>query len=525
MTHQASSRAHWRPFQQFSRSIRRRWQSWGLPIVYKLAISLALVVIAGMGVLGAAVVSIQSELMLRQINDFGSTIVTQYAASATELVFTEDELGLQVLTTNLVNDPRVYGAAIYAKVAPRTEMESTNPASEGEKGEVETASDDLQERLLVQVGQQPFTEETGQSLSRSGPQWLTFTAPISFKGVDAGRAMVTLSGATVSQGFRQTINTLVLMTGVIMLASLAIAYGMSRRLAHPIKRLVDATDELAEGNFDVRLEEQRRDELGQLIVAVNHMATSLREKQQMEGVLSSVVADDVAEHMLSRLDSVGVGSEQVEASVLFVDIVGFTALAENASHEVVVDLLNEYFTYFTRCSRLFFGTVDKFIGDCAMVIFGAPKADPDHRYHAVACAVVMQRLVQRLNRDRQDKGMPQVEVRIGINSGEMMAGLMGSEDRMEYTVVGDAVNLASRLSNLANAGEVLIGEAVYGVDAHGHATANSLRDRIKVSPFSQMTVKGKTEAVATYRVKGVMREQQHKMDIIIDDLLEKGLDR
>ena len=122
--------------------------------------------------------------------------------------------------------------------------------------------------------------------------------------------------------------------------------------------------------------------MGQLADALNNMSRSLHQKQQMEGVLSRFVADDVAKTMMDDLDKVNIGCERVDASVLFVDIVGYTELAEKATTEEVVELLNEYLAYFTLCSQLFFGTVDKFIGDCAMVIFGAPRINSDHRFNA-----------------------------------------------------------------------------------------------------------------------------------------------
>ena len=486
---------------------RHLLKSGRLPIAYKLALSMGLIVILGMGVLGTVMVTYQNELMRRQINEYGVTIASQYAASATEPVFTDDQFGLQVLTANLVSDPRILGAAIYE--------------SEG--------------RALVQVGEVPSLKDADVSprseieggrygswdwlryTSRGEEQLVSFLTPVSFKGVEAGQALVTFSRASVSHGFQRAIRALVLVTVALMLLSMGIAYWMSHRLARPIKSLVAATDELGRGNFDVHLAETRRDELGQLIEAVNRMSDSLREKQHMQGVLSRVVDDNVAKKMLSGFDQSEIGSERVEASVLFVDIVGFTGMAERATSEEVVALLNEYFAYFTQCSRLFFGTVDKFMGDCAMVIFGAPQHTSEHRFNAVGCAVVMQRLMQRLNQERGLRGLAPVRVRIGINSGEMMAGILGAQDRMEYTVVGDSVNLASRLCDVAAADEIVIGEAVYD-----HP---SLVERVMVEPFAEVTVKGKAEPQHTYKVTSIATEHQRMMDMMINDILDHGAEQ
>ncbi len=482
------------------RSWWRRLRS--LPITYKLTFGLSLVVVAGMGVLGFVVVNSQSELMQRQINEYGATIAGQYAASATELVFTDDQFGLQVLTSNLVSDPRILGAAVYDREKRRYLAKS---------GEVPIASALSQAKRTRDVIGDYRTWDWQRLTSHGREQMVTFLTPVSFRGVEAAEALVTFSQASVSHSFHQVIRTMVMVTIGIMVVALGIAYLMSQRMARPIRQLVAATDQLGQGNYQVVLSEKRADDLGQLIEAVNRMAQGLREKHQVEGVLSRVVANDVAQKMLTELDAVDIGSERVDASVLFVDIAGFTSMAEQSTPEAVVELLNEYFGYFTQCSRLFFGTVDKFIGDCAMVIFGAPRHSTEHRFNAVACAVVIQRLLKQLNSRRRRKGMPEIHVRIGINSGEMMAGIIGAQDRMEYTVVGDSVNLASRLSNLAEPGEILIGEAVL--------KQRSVFRRVKVEPYQLVKVKGKSQAVETYRVVNIDSEHQRMMDVMIDDIL------
>ncbi|TQV84113.1 HAMP domain-containing protein [Exilibacterium tricleocarpae] len=467
-----------------------------LPIAYKMAVSFSLLIILGMGALGAAVIHYQEDLMRRQIESYGATIVGQYAATAIDPVFTDNQFDMQVLTANLVKDHRIEGAALVDPKGERLAGEGLVP---------EPLVDYVPHTELQSVTWQ------GQSLLNVPHQLVSFFAPVQFRQVTAGQAIITLSLADVQYSFRQTIHTLLAATALMMLFSVIIAYWMGKRMGRPIKTLVMATDELGQGNLNVQLPEDRGDEFGRLNQAVNRMVRNMREKNQVEGVLNRLVAGDVAQQVLSDLNDVGIGSQRVEASVLFVDIVGFTSLSERLAPEVVVDLLNEYFAYFTQCSQLYMGMVDKFIGDCAMIIFGAPRPNPDHRFDAIACAVMIQRLLERVNKRRHQLGQPRVCVRIGINSGEMMAGMVGADQRMEYTVVGDAVNLASRLCSLGQPDDIVVGgDVIERLERPGRVTAE---------PFRQMKVKGVTAMVSAYRIEALASRYEQSIDEMIDGLL------
>lgn len=486
-----------RRFSQGKRMVR------DIPIAYRLAASFTVLVVVGMGFLGALVLTYQNNLMRQQIDEYGNTIVRQFAHSVTDPVFIDDHFTLQVITSNLIADPQIVGAAVF-----------------DESGKKLFAAGEISEQVMAELIGTGLLDESYR-LEPSGRQrgeesgLVSFVAPVSFQNVVAGHALVSLSIGTIQSSFEATARVLVMAAVLMMLLSIAIAAWMSRRIARPVEDLVIATDRLGSGDYDINLDTSRRDELGKLAAAFNRMARSLREKHQMEGVLSRFVADDVAKTMLSDLDKVTVGSKQVDASVLFVDIVGFTELAESSCADELVSLLNEYFAYFTTCSRLFFGTVDKFIGDCAMIVFGAPKPDADHRFNAIACASVMLRLLEELNRSRRERGEREVQVRIGVNSGEMMAGILGGSQRMEYTVVGDTVNVASRLSRLAKPGDMVVGEAV--------SQDESLRGRVSFSAEDEVTIRGRKGPIKTYRVAAIAPEYKRTMDNMINDILENGL--
>ena len=148
-----------------------------------------------------------------------------------------------------------------------------------------------------------------------------------------------------------------------------------------------------------------------------------------------------------------------------------------------------------------------------MVVFGSPKPDAEHSFHAICCAVLIQKLVARLNQARAADGKPEVMVRIGVNSGEMLAGVMGDSERAEYTVVGDSVNLASRLCGESSGGQVIIEEALY----------NRLADsgKIMATSYKSIRLRGKALPSSIYTVEDVAPEYRMPMTSLIDDVMGK----
>jgi adenylate cyclase len=177
-------------------------------------------------------------------------------------------------------------------------------------------------------------------------------------------------------------------------------------------------------------------------------------------------------------------------SVLFADIRSFTTFAEQHPPEHVVEVLNQYFDRMVRVLFAHQGTLDKFLGDGLLAMFGTPLAHPDHRRLAVQAALAMQQALAELNRARQQQGGLALQVGIGINSGEAIVGNIGSEKRMEYTVVGDMVNVAQRLQAQAGGGEVLVGEN----------TLEGIQEQVKVYEVLDTHVKGRQQTVRAYRI-------------------------
>jgi adenylate cyclase len=220
-------------------------------------------------------------------------------------------------------------------------------------------------------------------------------------------------------------------------------------------------------------------------------AKILAEEKKRER-LGRFLSPQVTSRILATDESQGAAlgvPEVKEVSILFADIVGFTTMSETMSPASVALLLNDYLSRMTDVIFKYEGTLDKYIGDAIMAVFGAPLDMPDHAARAIKSALEMQERLLEFNADRKEG--PQLQIRIGINSGKAVAGEIGSVNKKEYTVLGDTVNTASRLeSSVARPGMVVIGENTYEI----------VRDQFECRSLGKSALKGKTNEVATYEV-------------------------
>lgn len=217
-----------------------------------------------------------------------------------------------------------------------------------------------------------------------------------------------------------------------------------------------------------------------------------RQKREMKRLFGRYVSKDVIDELLANPSLARLGGQRRHMTVLFSDIRGFTAASEKSTPEAVVAQLNEYFGAMVEVLFRHRGTLDKFVGDMVMGLFGAPLEDPDHADHAVGAAVEMVEVLGRLNARWSAEGRPTLEIGVGINTGDMIAGNVGAEAIMSYTVIGDAVNLGSRLESL---------NKEYGTRIlMSEATRASLKTPFVSRPMGAVTVKGKTEPIEVHEV-------------------------
>lgn len=273
-----------------------------------------------------------------------------------------------------------------------------------------------------------------------------------------------------------------------LVVSLLLAHGLSV----PIRELVGGTEEISRGNFLVHVPVRSQDDLGQLAQSFNEMAAGLALKEKYHSILHTIADKDVAQQLLEG--KIALGGELREATVMFCDIRGFTALTQNMNPTEVIALLNEHMTALTRVVTEHHGVVDKFIGDSIMAIFGAPKNYGNDALNAVRCAQRMMAERAKLNETSRYK----IQMGIGLASGRVLAGNMGSADRSNYTVLGERVNLASRLCSVARRGEIVIGPT----------TREQLGDLITVEAMDPLQLKGFSESIVAFKLVEVRTEPQ-----------------
>jgi adenylate cyclase len=228
-------------------------------------------------------------------------------------------------------------------------------------------------------------------------------------------------------------------------------------------------------------------------VAIERAALTERIKQEeaTRAKLERYHSPGVVERILSGGQSLeGMEMQELQATIAFTDVVGFTTMSEGMTPRQVGTTINGLFSELTECVFHHEGTLDKYIGDCIMAVFGAPIAQPDHALRCVRSAVEMHQVLDRLNRGGEH---PRLDLRTGINTGSVVAGDIGSPKRKDYSVLGDAVNLAARLeSQVAKPGQIVIGEATYA----------EVKDHFECEYLGTFSLKGKKKEVGAYRVLG-----------------------
>jgi adenylate cyclase len=227
-------------------------------------------------------------------------------------------------------------------------------------------------------------------------------------------------------------------------------------------------------------------------IKIAQMAKKIEKEAVTRERFQRLMSPDLAEMVVSGKLTVEKGGQGRTATVLFADIRGFTSLCENMQADEVVEMLNDYFELIVDVGFCYEGTVDKFMGDMAMMLWGAPIDHDDDPARAVQAALDMQAALAEYNHKRTGQGQPEIKVGIGINTGQLVAGYIGASRTMSYSVIGDTVNIASRLCSAAKPGQVIISQATY----------TQLSKRFEVAELEPFSVKGKTKPVKVYQVLG-----------------------
>ena len=469
-----------------------------IPIASKLAIAITSLVTLGILVVGITVGANQIRLLEAELNKFALTLLQQMSDSAKEPLLAGDKLNLDMITHGVTKHEGIEGAAIYDDDGLVLAVSGKQAAAS-----VEEAVLGLKHGSGTGTGFFILPQKQDTFAKQATTEYLY---PIYSKELIAGYVLLVFDKSNLTKARRDTVFTITLVSVLMALGGMLVSVYLSYWLTKPINQILDASKAISEGRYDVNLSERRNDELGILMSSMNQMGQGLLQKRQVEEVFSRYVSPQVARKAigdLTSLEEVKLGGKHIDASVLFADIVGFTSLSESMPADEVSELLNYYFSLIEKTSDFCHGYIDKYMGDCAMIVFGVPYEVDDHRFNSLSCAWMILHVVEQINTLRKAKGLPIVEFRIGANSGTMLAGNIGSKNRMEYTVVGDAVNLASRLSHAGGSGEIILTSEVLD--------HRSVRDKIAAGARGEIQLRGKSKPSRIFSLENIDDPFRHEM--------------
>ncbi len=281
-----------------------------------------------------------------------------------------------------------------------------------------------------------------------------------------------------------------LLGGVV---ALAVGVLVARRVTGPVAALTAGVTRVAEGDLSQSLPVRSRDEVGLLTRAFNAMLDGLRQRDFIRDTFGRYVSPEIARTVLESPGGLQLGGEKREVTILMSDLRGYTRLVEEADPAVVVQLLNGYLGRMTEIIIEHGGTIDEFIGDAIFAIFGAPLPHADHAERAAGCALAMQLAMAEVNARHASRGLPRLEMGIGLNTGEAVVGNIGSEKRTKYGVVGNTVNLAARVEGCTVGGQVLLSASTY----------ERLCEVAEVGPPLPVEVKGLREPLLLYELRAL----------------------
>ena len=295
----------------------------------------------------------------------------------------------------------------------------------------------------------------------------------------------------------------VVAVGALVVAA-ALALAFARGLARPVERLAAHTERISAGDYSARVPVDRADELGRLAGAMNAMSAGLAERDRVRDLLDKNVSPEVAARLLR--DGAVLGGEEREVTILFADLRGFTTLSERLTPPELLALLNRYLDRMGGAIEARGGVIDKFIGDAIMALFGAPVAQGDAAARALAAARAMESALAALNTELDAEGRPPLAIGIGINTARVVAGNIGSSRRLNYSVIGDGVNVAARLQALTRVAD-------YRTNIILSAATRAAADRAAADarPLGTVTVKGRSEPVEIFAIDAPLSSHADRM--------------
>jgi adenylate cyclase len=454
-----------------------------LPLKVKLSLLITGLVVLAVLLVSASLLRKQAQTLTDAVTKRGLTIAANLAGGAKSALVSNDDLTLNILVKEAMHDKDV--AYVIFVDEDGVVRAHSNVAMIGKRLTRPSSLTVPKDRAVVQT----YRPEAGEA------EIIDFATPLVFSKTPIGTLYIGFSKLAVTHAVTEARQQAIYVTAFMIILGVAGAVTLATVLSRPIFRLVEATQLISSGDLTVEVPVTTYDELGVLTASFNKMVRSLREKEMIKRAFTRYVAREVVEEVLKDPEHLMLSGERRQATVVFCDIRGFTRLSERLTPEQVVSLLNEFYTTAIETTFKYDGTLDKFLGDAVMCVFGAPIAHPDHTARAVKTAIDMRTALTELSKRRSMRGLDPFEVGIGVALGEVVAGTVGTEERMEYTVIGDSVNVAARLQGHAKAGSILLSRRTY----------EAVHDLVEALSRGPLKVKGKEEEIEVYEVLGFRR--------------------
>jgi len=325
------------------------------------------------------------------------------------------------------------------------------------------------------------------NLVRLHSQHLWFAQHVQYASTPVGIVAVRYSQQAWSELSQRLLNRMMWTALLAIILSSGLVYWVVGRISKPMEALAGAAEKVAKGDYQIQLAAQGEDEVAEAMRQFNRMVNELAHKEKMRDAfgkyLNPKLVSEVFEH-----GSVTMDNHRQEVTVMFADMVGFTSFSEDSEPEYVVDVLNQHFEVFHRIIDYFSGHVDKYIGDAVMAVFNHPRERSDHVTLSVLAALAMVEACDYLGVLRQNG--EKISFRVGLNYGDAIVGSIGANERLEYTVIGDTVNIASRMTGLGDGGEVVL----------SYETFERLDERFEFETLGMKKVKGVKEMLECGRV-------------------------
>ena len=407
---------------------------------------LVIVIISSIGFL---VSNVQKNQFKDQLINFGESLIHIMAKNAPDKLLAGEDLALFQLVKDISENEQIVMASITNQkniIVAHSDLDQVNKNYEP-PGNLSKSKINAQGILFSTFG-----IDKNESLF--------LEKPLTYQNIDIGTVRIVISQKLIEKNIAQSKKYILISFVVIIFLALLMSLGFSIYFSHPINLLKKSVEIFGTGDYEHQADITSNDELGDLADAFNQMVRDIALKEKIKDSFGRYVAPEIVEMILANPSGHWMKAASKEATVLFTDIRGFTALSEDKEPEVIVDMLNDHFTKITDIIIRHGGHLDKFVGDAAMAVFGIPKENPNHAKDAVKASLEIMSLIEE-SALKTNQGAPVLRIGIGINTGEMVSGNLGSNKKMEYTVIGDNVNIASRLTSLADPGEILISSKTY----------------------------------------------------------------